>query len=231
MSYRGSLLLFADDFDVAAKPLPTVEPEPPVLPPPPAYGQEELDAACAEARAAGYAQGTADASVAEAARVAATLERIAEQLADAAASAAQVAEESAETLARLLLAAVVAGYPNLRTRFGEEELRALLRHILPGLLQESRVTIHVHPSMRQAVLDELSAVRPSERQHLTIEPSEAILPGDARVTWPHGAAVRDTANTAAAIADILGPFGLLPDPARDETAAEFPGDGSTAKSR
>jgi hypothetical protein len=108
----------------------------------------------------------------------------------------------------------------LRARHGGEEVRALIQRTLPGLLLEQRATFHVHPSMMQLVADELSAVPFGERQHLTVEPTETVLPGDARITWPHGAAIRDTTKTAAAIADILGPLGLLPDPADDNTVAE-----------
>jgi flagellar assembly protein FliH len=220
MSYRNSLLLFADDFDAVAPPPAAAAEPPPAEPPPPTYGQPDIDAARAEAQAEGYARGIADAAAAEAVRAAAALARIADLLAEAAAGAATVAEDSAQVIVRLLMAAVVAGYPNLRTRYGAEELRALVRRTLPGLLQEQRVTFHVHPTMLPEVGAELATVPYGERQHMTIEPSEAIPPGDARITWPHGAAVRDTTQTAAAIAEILGPLGLLPDPPGDAAVAE-----------
>jgi flagellar biosynthesis/type III secretory pathway protein FliH len=221
MSLRGAQLLFADDFAIAEDTRPDTAPaaaEPP--PPPPSYDQTALDAACAAARAEGFAQGSDAASASLAAQVAATLTRIAEQLAEAVAGAARVAEEGAEVFARLLLSAMLAGYPQLRARYGEEEIRALVRRLLPALRQETRVTFHVHPSMVPAITAELAAVPQSERQHMVFEPSETIPPGEARIAWPNGAAIRDTVQAQAEIAEILGPLGLLPEPAAAATDAE-----------
>ncbi len=217
MPHRRSLALFADDFEAHAPP-PREAPEP--APAPPSYGQDDLDAACALARAEGHAEGAAEAARADTARIAAALARIGESMGDAAASAARVAEEGAETMARLLLASMLAGYPGLRQRHGAEELRAVIRRAMPGLLDEPRVVFHVHPSMVDLVTAELAALRPDERQHMTIAPSGDILPGDARITWPNGAAVRDTEAIHTAIAAILGPLGLLADPAAEAGDAE-----------
>ena len=209
MSFHGSLLLFADDFDAAeAGPPPSTaaEDEPP---PPPSYDQAALDAARELARAEGHARGLADAAAADAARVAETLAGIGAHLSEAAAHVARATEESAVMFARLLLSAMLAGYPRLGERYGAEELRALLRHAMSGLLQEAQVTFHVHPSMVDAVTGELAAVPAKERAHMTIEPWDAIPPGDIRVTWPNGALVRDTVAVANAIADILRPLGLV----------------------
>jgi flagellar assembly protein FliH len=218
MTFRGSLLLFADDFEAAAAPPPSPAPEPP--PPPPSYGQDELDAARAEADAAGYARGIADAAATDAARVSEALATIAERLADAAASAARATDESAGAIAQLVLASVLAGYPELGKRHGLEEVRALVRLAMPGLLLEPRVTFRVHPTMVRAVTDELAAVPPDERRHMTIEPWDGIAPGDAHITWPHGGAVRKAGDVRAAIADILRPLGLLPEPEPASTDPE-----------
>jgi hypothetical protein len=218
MNFHGSLLLFADDFDAAeAAPLPppsTAGEDEPALPQP-SYDQAALEAACALARAEGHAQGLADAAAADAARVAETLASIGVYLSEAAAQAARATEEAAVMFARLLLSSMLAGYPRLGERHGAEELRALLRHAMSGLLQEPHVTFHVHPSMVDAVTGELAAIPAKERAHMTIEPWDAIPPGDTRVTWPNGALVRDTVAVASAIADILRPLGLLPEPEPD----------------
>ena len=212
MSYRGSLALFADDFEAPAAPAPSA-PEPEQVSAPPGHDQEDLDAACARARAEGYAEGTADTKSTETARVSATLARIGDLMGEASASAARVAEEGADTMTQLLMAAMLAGYPQLHKRHGAEELRAVIRKSMPGMLLESKVVFHVHPSMVDLVTGELAALRPDQRAHMTIEPTEAVPPGDARITWPNGAAIRDTATIHTAIAEILGPLGLLPDPA------------------
>jgi hypothetical protein len=213
MSYRGSLALFADDFQTPPPPPPPGDAEPERAPAPPSYGQDDLDAACARARADGYAEGVAEAERSTAAQVAATISRIGDLMAEAGASAARVAEAGAETMTQLLMAGMLAGYPELRKRHGADELRAVIRKSMPGMLLEPKVVFHVHPSMVELVTAELAALRPDQRGHMSIEPIEEIPPGDARITWPDGAAVRDTATIHTAIAEILGPLGLLPDPA------------------
>jgi flagellar assembly protein FliH len=219
MTHRESLLLFADDFDAPPPPRPVPALE--QLPPPPSYGQDALDAAVARAQAEGHAQGLADAAAATEARVAEALATIAERLADAAGSAAHVTDKSADVIARLVLGAVLAGYPLLGGRHGLDEVRWLVRRTLPGLLKEPRVTFHVHPSMVSAIGDVLAAVRHDERQHMTIERSDAIPPGDARISWPFGAAVRDMADTVRAIEEMLRPYGLLPEPDGTDADAEM----------
>lgn len=216
MAYDGSLLLFGDDF-AAPPPAPAAA----ILEaPPPSYGEAEMEAARVAARAEGYAQGAADAAASDAARLAATIAVIGERLADAAASAAQVTEESVQAIAGLLLAAVLAGYPELGKRHGEEELRGLLREILPGMLREPEVRVRVHPSMTAAVTGELAKVPEEDRQHITVEPNDSVPPGDAKIKWPHGGAFRDAAGIAPKIADILRPLGLLPDAAAEAAGAE-----------
>jgi len=210
MSLRGHLLLFADDFDAVAVAR-TAEPSPPPPPPPPSYGQHDLDAACAVARAEGFAQGREAAATATATQVAATLARVTQQLDDAAEQAGRVADESATAMARMLIGAVLAGFPLLRERHGGDELRQLIRVALRGLLLETRVTCYVHPSMAPLIEQELAHIRPGERAHIGIEPSDDMPPGDARIAWPHGAAVRDTVRAHAEILGILAPLGLLPD--------------------
>jgi hypothetical protein len=211
MDAFGPLKLFPEDFGADAAGAAT-PPPPEEEPPPPSYGQAELDEACAGARAEGHAQGLRDAAAADSARIADTVAHIGEKLADAAESAARATEQSVEVFAHLLLSSMLAGYPRLGSLHGAEELRALLRQAMPGMVQERWVIFHVHPSMVPAVNAELASVRQSDRMHMTIEPSPEIPPGDCRVTWPDGAMVRDTVQVMAKIADILRPLGLLPEP-------------------
>jgi flagellar assembly protein FliH len=221
MPSRSLLTLFADDFDAidaAGRRAATSAPEPP--PPLPTYSQEQLEAACAEARAEGYTRGIADAAVSEAATIAATLARIGEQLANAAEQAGRVAEENSEAFGKLLFSAMVAGFPLLRTQHGEAELRRMLKRAMPGLVREAHVTFKVHPTMVPVIQAELAAVPLKEQQHMTIEPTEAIPPGDARISWPYGGLVRDTVKIHNAITEILQPLGLLPDPAPADSVSQ-----------
>lgn len=207
-------LLFPDDFDAMLAPAAPPEAEPP---PPPSYDQAALDAACAAARAEGHAEGRAEAEAGMAARVAEAIARIAEGMQAAEAAQTRMTEQGVMQFARLLLAGLVAGYPLLGARFGEEELRKLIRRAMPGMLQERRVTFQVHPTMAAAVAAEIAAVPERERAHMVVEPTERIPPGDAHIVWPDGGLRRDTVAVAAAVADVLRPLGLLPDDKDTET--------------
>jgi flagellar biosynthesis/type III secretory pathway protein FliH len=221
MPRQAAIALFADDFDAidaaARRAANKVDEAPPS---PPSYGQEELDAACTLARDEGHARGLADAAMSEAANITATLARISDLLADAAGAATRVTETNTDFVARLLFATMLAGFPKLREKYGEDEIQVIVRRALPGLVQETEVTFHVHPTMVPVIQAELVAVPLKEKQHMTIEPSEAIPIGDARITWPNGGLIRDTRKIHAAIADILGPLGLLPDPVPESVEAQ-----------
>jgi len=206
-----SYTLFDEDFDVRPSAMPDMAQPHDVAPPSPSYSQEDLDAACAQARAAGHAEGLAAAAVAQAAQTAANIAKIADQLQDAGASAARMTEQSADAFARLLFAALLAGFPRLRQLHGEDELRTIVRRAMPGLLRETSVVFHIHPAMVPMIESELANVPQGDRQHMTIAPCEDIPLGDARIVWPNGAAVRDTVKVRDAIAEILDQFGLAPD--------------------
>jgi flagellar assembly protein FliH len=204
--------LFAEDFDIPNVAAHLAEPLPDPDPPLPSYSQDDLDAARTAARAEGFADGMAEAATQTAARLAATFATIAERMQDAADSAARVTEELADVFARLLFATLLAGFPRLRKLYGEEELRAIVRRAMPGMLLEANVVFHVNPAMVPMIEAELAAIRPKERQHMSIEPSDDIPPGDARIAWPHGAAVRDTVKIHNAVVEILEKFGIGPEP-------------------
>jgi flagellar assembly protein FliH len=213
MSRGDHFALFSDDFDAleAAARRARDAPAEPIPPPPRTYSEEELDSARALARSEGYAEGTRDAALSQAANITATLARIATFMEDAAASAARTTEQSADVFAKVLFAAMVAGFPSLRAKWGAEEVRAVVRRALPGLLQETYVNFQVHPSMVPVIEAELAAVPLKERSHMTIESMDDIPIGDARLSWPNGGAIRDTVKIHEAIIDILKPLGLLAD--------------------
>jgi flagellar assembly protein FliH len=215
MARSAPIALFADDFDAPEAPtaLAAATPEEPPPPPPPTYSQSELDEACAKARADGHERGMADAKLSQGAHIAATLAAIANGLAESSRALEQTLDEQAEVFAKLLLAAVIAGFPSLRERHGEAEFRAIIRRALTGLLQEQTVTFYVHPSLVPAIEAELSAVRPKEKQHMTIEPDESIPIGDGSIAWPNGRVVRDTKEIEQSMVEILAPLGLLPEKA------------------
>jgi flagellar biosynthesis/type III secretory pathway protein FliH len=206
--------LFADDFDAPRKQARVAEPD--VLLETPKeifFSQEQLDQACEIARADGYAEGAKDAAQTEAAKIAATLQAINERLENAADSAAAVVERNSEVFAKVLFSSMLAGFPLLQKKFGGDEIRGMMKRAMPGLVRETAVTFEVHPSMVEVIESELSTLSAKEKHHMTIETSDEMSIGDVKITWQHGAAIRNSAKVQREISAILIPLGLAEEPA------------------
>jgi flagellar biosynthesis/type III secretory pathway protein FliH len=206
-------ILFAEDFDLAD---PEPAPEPEIIAP--VFTAADLE----QARAAGWQEGR-DAALAE---LAAEAERGAQEAAGAIAAQIEaarhelrrMAEESAEAIARLLLESFAAAFPAVCAAYGEKEITALLRAVLPALSQEPMVTVRACSSVLQAAAREIERLDPDFAERVRLVPA-ATPPGDVRISWHAGKAVRDTATLWSEIADILAPAGFLTAaPARKELA-------------
>jgi flagellar assembly protein FliH len=198
----GRGLLFEDDFG-----LDPVPPEPQVIVP--SYSAADLAAARAEAWAEGHQAGTAEANAATAAATRVLLEQIAAALRDARAQAETISEQSAEAIARLLMDTFAATFPALCARHGEAEVRHVIRTILPAVSAEPTVTVRVNPAHIPALMRELDQIDIELAERVQMMPQASIPPGDVRLRWQDGAAVRDTAELWRQVQAVLAPEGLL----------------------
>jgi flagellar biosynthesis/type III secretory pathway protein FliH len=198
--------LYAEDFDAPHNPTPSTpepEPEPEIIEP--VYTAADLDAARVEGRQAGLAE---SANGLAAARVK-LLTDVTAGLQEGREACLQLAEAAAETIARTMLSALVACLPALCARHGETELRALARSLLPSLSEEKRIALRVNPLMVPGLSAEITALDPAIAESITLVGVEQMLPGDIKVTWQDGAAIRDTSQVRAAVEDALAALGLL----------------------
>ncbi len=199
-------VLYAEDFDEDAPPPDAASepaPEPEVIEP--VFTAAEL----ASARAEGRASGQADAERGVAASRLQVLRLIADNMGDAREAARALAADAAEAAARCMLTALTACLPALCTRHGADELRAFARIVLPALTEEPRITVRVHPHMIAVLEDEFATMDFELVERITLHPSEAIAPGDARVSWSEGSASRQGARARAAVEEALAMLGLL----------------------
>ena len=197
------------------------EPAPP--PPPPAEPAPDpaamaLAAAAAEAaareamleaaREAGFADGEAAGRMAEAAgraaREAAALETIAARLAEAGAGLAEATAAAAAELAGVLLAALGAALPAAAERLLPETAAWLVTRLAPLLEGGVALALHVAPDCVEAVRARIDDPR------LRILEDAALAPGAVRAAWRGGGAEFSPAAQQAAIAALLGDFGLSP---------------------
>ena len=209
LPHRPSLLgvLYAEDFDdEGAGPVTEdagAAPEPEVIEP--VFTTSELEAARAEARQAGRAEAEHGLSASRNRLLALLVDGMSE----ARAGASAAAEAGAEGVARTMLGALAACLPQLCQHHGAAELRALVRTLLPALSEEPRVMIRVNPHMLPAMQAEIAMLDAEVAERVHVLPTDAVEPGDARVTWADGSAVRDTARARAAFAEGLASLGLL----------------------
>ncbi len=174
-------MLYAEDFDDVdgERPAAARPPEPEVIEP--VFTAAELDAARAEARQAGRRRP----STAWLPLRLTCWALLAAGMADAGAAAAQ-AEAAAAGVAATMLAALAACLPALCDAHGAAELRALARALLPALPDEPRITVRVNPHMLAAMQDEIAALDGELAERVRLLPTDAMPPGDARVTGRTG---------------------------------------------
>jgi flagellar biosynthesis/type III secretory pathway protein FliH len=200
--------LFAEDFDHPLQPEPAPEPE--VIEP--SFNLAELEGAKSAAWQAGYDAAIEAATAADEAVARAAIAAIAAQLDAARDAASLLVEPCAEAIARLLLDSLRIALPALCAQHGEAELRAVIRVVLPALVQEPAITARVHPRLAATVAAELEHLDPELAPRIRIVTDATMRPGDARIHWRNGSATRDTAALWNQVAEALAPAGLLPAP-------------------
>ena len=179
----------------------------PFAPPPP--DADEIAASRDAAYAAGRRDERAEIATERSTALDRTLASMAGQLRDAGREASAVAEAAAEETARLLLRVLAAMMPALCARHGAADAVTLVRAVVPSLLHEPRVTIRVNPHVRDAIGAELARVAPDWSDRIALIATDAMAPGDARVTWDNGTASRDVAELWDQVIARLAPLGLL----------------------
>ena len=204
-------VLFEEDFD-----RPASQAEPEVIEP--TFSVAEMATAREDAWREGRDAGVADAAASDAAAARHAVELIAAELNAARDMAATLADQSAEAIARLLLGSLAAVCPALCTHHGEAEVQAIVRAVLPGLTQEPAITVRINPCNAPGVASEVERLDPGLATRVQITECDAMPPGDVRIDWRNGAAVRDAATLWQQVANVLLPAGLLqPDNAIKET--------------
>jgi flagellar biosynthesis/type III secretory pathway protein FliH len=204
-------VLFEEDFD-----RPTSMAEPEVIEP--TFSAAEMASAREDAWRDGRDAGVAEVAASDAAAARHAVELIAAELTAARDTAATLADQSAEAIARLLLASLAAIFPTLCVNHGEAEVLTLVRVVLPGLAQEPVITVRINPCNAPGVAREVARLDPNLATRVQITEDDAMPPGDVRIDWRNGGAVRDATALWEQVAAVLVPAGLLrPDAAIRET--------------
>lgn len=204
---RSFGILYAEDFDEPDLRPPVPEPEP--EPAPPTFGLAELEAAMATAARDAVHAARAEWEAGAAYARTQSLGRIAASVAAAQDGARLLAEDVAQETVRAILAVLSGLLPHLCRLHGESEVRALLRHLLPQLAQQPRVTVRVHPSVLDGVREELRRMDNDLVSGVTVAALDTLDRGDARVGWTSGTLRRDGNAIVGALRASLTELGLL----------------------
>ena len=206
-------ILFRDNFGLveATQPneAPAIEPESAD----PVYTPADLDTVRVTAWKEGYSAGSAEAGQRHDLAVREALDSIRAAFEKASNEADRKLGRAADEIARLLLSALAVALPTLSARYGEEEARAIVRAILPTLANQKVLTIHVSPGILPGLREEVSRVDPDFLSRIRVVAAGSMLPGDVRVSWADGEAIRDAAALWREIEAVLGIGGLPIEPA------------------
>ena len=175
----------------------------------PVFSAAEVANAREAAWREGNAAGLREAAASEAAATRRAIESVAAQFAEVHDAAAAHAEQSADAIARLLLDSLAAAFPVLCACYGEAEVQAIARSVLPALTQEQVVTVRTNPLTARSLLREIGRLDPDFAARVQIIECDAMTPGDVKISWRNGAVVRDATALWEQVAAVLAPAGLL----------------------
>jgi flagellar assembly protein FliH len=193
--------LFTEDFDA-----PTVGPREPEIVVP-TFSLAEFEAAREEAWNDGKAAALTAAEAEHWAAVRGAMATMIARLDAARDELTRQAEASAEALTQLLIGLLGTLFPSLCARFGPGEVSDVLKTVLPILRLEPRAVIRVPPSLVPAIRDVIADSGSDLSDRIEIVADETLVPGDIRVAWQRGHAVRDVRALWAEIGDALGQAG------------------------
>ena len=208
-SSPGPRILFAEDFDDL--PPQALQPEPPPPPPPaPTLTAADVEAARREGHAAGLHAARQQAGVGLAEAAQAVCNAVAVQLSAHLSQRQTELTETADAVARLIFAALAAQLPSIAQRHAASEIAHLVRDLMGDLASDRAMTVAVAPALLDELRRALSALPRDVARRVVLQSDERIDPGDARLDWESGAAVRQTRKVQQTLDDALRTLDLLP---------------------
>lgn len=180
---------------------PLVEEKEDLPPPPPTFSEEELEAARASAYDKGRRDGIAAEKAARDTEIAHILKTISHALPNlfAAESAREKVYEN-ESVA-LALTAFRTVFPALEACHGLTEVDSVIRAVLAECAGRNDIAIDLHPDAVDPVEAHLKTVAERlEMPRISVRPDDRLGPGDCRLSWKDGGAVRDSRALADEIA-------------------------------
>lgn len=195
-------------------------PPPPPPPPPPTFSEQQLEAACQQAREEGFKKGVDEgaersrkADAEREAQLTAIMKKACENITVFRTEYAASIQAQQEQLTRLALAVAqhVCGATMRRTPDGAAS--QMVSECLPMLLAEPRIVITVHSSIITLMKNTLEEVgrQAGYDGTLILEPDDALHPADCHLQWRGGSARSSQEEIWNAIEEKLLHIPVMPD--------------------
>lgn len=169
-------------------------------PPPPTFSEEELEAARASAYDKGKRDGRAEEKAARDTEIANLLKTIVNALPDLLAAEDRREKRYEQEAVALALAALRVLFPALEARHGLVEAESLIRGVLENAQGRTNISIDVSPDSVEPIESHLATIATRlEGVRIAVRPDDRLGPGDCKLGWKDGGAVRD----ARALADEI----------------------------
>ena len=163
-------------------------------PPPPKFGEEDLEQARTEGHACGREIGTQEAMQSIEQQVSQALNAVSAQMGGLAQAQAESHERQSREALAVALTVVRKIFPRLAGRHGLDEVESVICDCLERLRDEPRIVIRV----ADAVLDQVQArigefaARSGFEGKIVYLAQDGLNPGEVRVEWADGGAERDS---------------------------------------
>ena len=212
-----------NDFDEKDAPEVPDEPQPP---PPPTFSEAELERARRDSLAKGREEAAAEAEASRERRVADLLQTISREFSTLfAAEDLRNAQYEAESV-RLTLATLQRLFPAMNQKYGLSEIQRVIQEVLESQREQATIKIEVEPDYVETIRDHVKRVlkQANISGNCEVTGNQALGPGDCRMSWENGGALRESTAVAEDIERhmqvILAERPRLRDNKRSESPAE-----------
>ncbi len=160
----------------------------------PTFSEEELAAAREDAHKEGFEAGRREAAEATEEKLLATVEKACEQMNAIYNDQFEANREIAKEMISVATAIARKMFPDLNARNALGEIERVVQETLSAITEEPRVQIMVPPDLRESFLERLTVMtnRAGFDGKVFVNPDASLNPGDCRIEWSNGAAVRDS---------------------------------------
>lgn len=192
-------------------------------PPPPTFSTDELEAAKTLAHEQGRQIGANEERASREQRIAQLLQQVSTQFSTLFTGEQERESRYEEEAVMLTLQVLEKIFPALNEKIGPYEAQQAIARVLKTAAGQSEITIRIHPDYAQDIEAIIAPLRDKDINppSFHIIGDATLGPGDCRMSWSDGGAVRDAPALADVIAENL--MALLPETV---SAPQYAGDGA-----